>query len=320
MDKVTIVIPNWNGKEYLRKCLDSLMCQSIGQIPVIVVDNGSKDGSPEFVKKEYPWVRLFCMDQNYGFCKAVNTGIQAAETEYVILLNNDIVADRDFVKYLLLRAGSNPQVFSCQSKMLQMDRPDHIDNAGDEYCALGWAYTRGKDAAAENFNRAEQIFSSCGGAALYRRKVFEQTGLFDEAHFAYLEDVDIGYRAKICGYENWYEPKSVVYHKGSAATGSRHNAFKVLHSSRNTIYLIYKNMARWQILMNLPFLFLGCMVKFLYFLPKKLGHIYLKGIWQGILLSRKGKKFDRVPENFDRCWRIQVTLWRNMVKIFRKQK
>ena len=109
MNKVTIVIPNWNGKEYLRKCLDSLMSQSIGQVPVIVVDNGSEDGSPELMKKEYPWVQLICMDQNYGFCKAVNTGIRAAETKYVILLNNDIVADRDFVKYLLLRAEENPR-------------------------------------------------------------------------------------------------------------------------------------------------------------------------------------------------------------------
>ena len=126
--------------------------------------------------------------------------------------------------------------------------------------------------------------------------------------------------AKICGYENWYEPASIVYHKGSAATGSRYNAFKVAHASRNNIYLIYKNMARWQILINLPLLFLGCVVKFLYFLPKKLGHIYLKGIWQGILLSRKGEKFDRVPENFDRCWKIQLFLWRNMIDLVLKRK
>ena len=95
-----------------------------------------------------------------------------------------------------------------------------------------------------------KIFSACGGAVLYRREVFDQIGLFDEAHFAYLEDVDVGYRAQICGYENWYEPQAVVYHKGSAATGSRHNTFKVSHASRNNIYLIYKNMARWQILIN----------------------------------------------------------------------
>ena len=133
MNKVTVVIPNWNGKEYLKKCLDSLMRQSIGQVPVIVVDNGSEDGSTETVKREYPWVHLICLDQNYGFCKAVNTGIQAVKTEYVILLNNDIVTDPDFVKYLLLRAESNSHLFSCQAKMLQMDCSDRIDKAGDEY-------------------------------------------------------------------------------------------------------------------------------------------------------------------------------------------
>lgn len=320
MKKVTVVIPNWNGKEYLKKCLDSLMKQSIGAADVIVVDNGSRDGSQEEVKHNYPWVQLIELDQNYGFCKAVNTGIREAKTEYVILLNNDIVADADFIKYLLLRAEQNPKLFSCQAKMLQMDRPDRIDNAGDEYCALGWAYTRGKDATAERFHQAEQIFSGCGGAVLYRRNVFDQIGLFDEAHFAYLEDVDIGYRAKICGYENWYEPESIVYHKGSAATGSRHNAFKVAHASRNNMYLIYKNMARWQILINLPFLFVGCIIKFLYFVPKKLGHIYLKGIWQGILLCRRGEKFSLVPENFDRCWRIQLILWKNMINLVLKRK
>ena len=320
MQKVTIVIPNWNGMKYIRQCLDSLQEQSVGQVPVIVVDNGSTDGSRECVRDEYPWVQLISMDQNYGFCRAVNEGIKASQSKYVILLNNDIRADKEFVKALLLRAEKNEHLFSCQAKMLQMDRTDYIDNAGDQYCALGWAYTRGKDCPADMFTRAEQIFSACGGAVLYRKSVFEQIGMFDEAHFAYLEDVDIGYRAQICGYENWYEPEAVVYHKGSAATGSRHNAFKVSHASRNNIYLIYKNMARWQILINLPFLFAGCLVKFLYFIPKKLGHIYLKGLWQGVLLCRKGEKFAYVPENFDRCCKIQLILWRNMVQILRKNK
>ena len=320
MQKVTIVIPNWNGKAYIGQCLDSLKEQSIKNIPVIVVDNGSADGSRELVEQQYPWVKLIVLDQNYGFCRAVNVGIQAAQTKYVILLNNDIRADKDFVKYLLLRAEANEKIFSCQAKMLQMDRPQYIDNAGDQYCALGWAYTRGKDRPASEFTKAEQIFSSCGGAVLYRKEIFEQIGLFDEAHFAYLEDVDIGYRAKICGYENWYEPKAVVYHKGSAATGSRHNAFKVAHASRNNIYMIYKNMARWQILINLPFLAAGCLIKFIYFLPKKLGFVYLKGLWQGVLLSRKGEKFQYIPENFDRCCKIQWILWKNIIQILRKNK
>ena len=143
--EVTVIIPNWNGKEYISQCLDSLKDQSVGQVPVIVVDNASEDGSRECVAEQYPWVKLISLEQNYGFCRAVNEGIRAAQTKYVILLNNDIRADRDFVRYLLLRAGKNEKLFSCQAKMLQMDHPDRIDNAGDQYCALGWAYTRGKD-------------------------------------------------------------------------------------------------------------------------------------------------------------------------------
>ena len=318
--EVTVIIPNWNGKEYISQCLDSLKDQSVGQVPVIVVDNASEDGSRECVAEQYPWVKLISLEHNYGFCRAVNEGIRAAQTKYVILLNNDIRADRDFVRYLLLRAGKNEKLFSCQAKMLQMDHPDRIDNAGDQYCALGWAYTRGKDCPADKFSEPAKIFSACGGAVLYRREVFDQIGLFDEAHFAYLEDVDVGYRAQICGYENWYEPQAVVYHKGSAATGSRHNTFKVSHASRNNIYLIYKNMARWQILINLPFLFAGCLIKTLYFIPKGLGHIYLAGLWKGVLLSRKGEKFTLVPENFDRCCKIQLTLWQNTFGLLRKNK
>lgn len=320
MQKVTVVIPNWNGDAYIASCLDSLKAQSIENVPVIVVDNGSTDGSCERIKSQYPWVQLIELDQNYGFCKAVNVGIEAAQTKYVILLNNDIRADKEFIRALLRRAESDEKIFSCQAKMLQMDRPDRIDNAGDQYCALGWAYTRGKDRPAAEFTEAAQIFSACGGAGLYRKEVFQKIGLFDEAHFAYLEDVDIGYRAQICGYENWYEPEALVYHKGSAATGSRHNAFKVFHASRNNIYLVYKNMARWQILINLPFLAAGCLIKFLYFLPKKLGFVYLKGLWQGVLLCRKGEKFQYVPENFDRCCKIQLILWRNILQILRKNK
>lgn len=318
MHKVTVIIPNWNGMDYIGQCLDSLMGQSVGAVPVIMVDNASADGSKEYVEEHYPWVKVISLDENYGFCRAVNEGIRAAETEYVILLNNDIRTDQDFVKKLLQRAESNRNLFSCQAKMLQMDHPERIDNAGDQYCALGWAYTRGKDQPSGKYSEAEQIFSACGGAVLYRKKLFDQIGLFDEAHFAYLEDVDVGYRARICGYENWYEPEAIVYHKGSAATGSRHNAFKVAHASRNNIYLIYKNMARWQILINLPFLLTGCLIKTLYFIPKGLGHVYLHGLWKGVLLCRKGKKFEKIPENFDRCWKIQGMLWKNIMKLAEK--
>lgn len=318
--KATVIIPNYNGIQYIEACLDSLKAQSIPDVPVIVVDNASADGSPECIEKKYPWVQLIRLDQNFGFCRAVNEGIRAAQTEYVILMNNDMTADPEFVRSLLRRITSNPKMFSCQALMLQMDHPDRIDSAGDFYAATGWAFTRGKNAPADSYPKAGPVFTACGGAVIYRKALFDKLGLFDEAHFAYLEDVDVGYRAQICGYENWYEPAAKVLHKGSAASGSRYNKFKVSHSSANTIYVVYKNMARWQILINLPFLFAGCVIKFIFFLPKGLGFVYLRGLWKGVLLARQGEKFDFIPENFDNCWKIQLKLWANLGKLLRGNK
>ncbi len=116
-----------------------------------------------------------------------------------------------------------------------------------------------------------KFFTSCAGAAIYRKKIFEKIGYFDEEHFAYLEDIDVGYRARINGYENWYAPKAIVYHIGSGTSGSRYNHFKTRYSSRNNIYLIYKNMPFLQILLNLPFLILGFGMKILFFTQKRNG-------------------------------------------------
>ncbi len=314
---VSVIIPNYNGKEYIRACLDSLLAQGTGALSVIVVDNASTDGSPEIIRSEYPSVKLICLKKNYGFSRAVNEGIRAAETEYVILLNNDTRVEAGFAAELLRAIRQDARIFSCQAQMRQMDHPGLLDNAGDFYCALGWAVTRGKGRSCACYDREDTIFSSCAGAAIYRKCIFDKIGYFDEKHFAYLEDVDICYRARIAGYENRYAPLAVVYHKGSASTGSRYNRFKVSSAARNNIYLIYKNMPLWQIWLNLPLLFAGTLVKLLFFSAKGMGITYLKGLWQGILLARSGEKVPYLPENFDNCWCIQLELWRNLAKVLR---
>ena len=112
-----------------------------------------------------------------------------------------------------------------QAKLLSYADHHVIDDAGDEYCALGWAFARGSGKPAEAYDRPSAVFSCCAAAAIYRMSTFEEIGYFDERHYCYLEDVDIGWRARIYGYQNWYEPAAVVYHVGSAASGSRHNPF-----------------------------------------------------------------------------------------------
>ena len=145
--------------------------------------------------------------------------------------------------------------FACSAKLISYQERDKIDDAGNYYNMLGWAFARGKGKPVSEFETSDRIFAACAGAAIYRREFLEKTGLFDEEHFAYLEDTDIGYRARLLGYENWYEPSAKVYHVGSGTSGSRYNLFKIRYSSRNNIYLIYKNMPVLQILLNLPALY-----------------------------------------------------------------
>lgn len=313
----TVVIPNYNGIEYLKNCIDSLLKGT--RVPkIIVVDNGSTDGSRELIETGYPQIRLILFSENKGFDAAVNAGIRAADTGYVFLLNNDTVVDKACVEELENAMEGRDRLFCAGAKMINMRFPEKIDDAGDFYCALGWAFARGKDKDASGYQKPGRIFSACAGAALYRRELFETIGYFDEEHFAYLEDIDIGYRANIMGYRSEYAPKAVVYHAGSGFSGSRHNPFKVDLTARNSIYLIYKNMPVLQILLNLPFLLAGYLIKFLFFLKKGMGRVYLRGIVKGLRLSFSGEgrknKVKFRGKNLPHYLYIQWELWAGMVR------
>jgi hypothetical protein len=167
------------------------------------------------------------------------------------------------------------------------------------------------------YEKEEPIFAACAGAAIYRKSVFAKIGMFDEEHFAYLEDTDIGYRARIYGYENWYAPKAKVYHVGSGTSGSRYNQFKTRYSSRNNIYLVYKNMPWPQILLNLPLLAAGFLIKFLFFSLKGMGREYAAGIKNGFQISRREKKVPFSCKHMPQYLKIQAELWRNLVRRFK---
>ena len=314
----TVVIPNYNGIEYVENCLASLQYEPA---QVILVDNGSTDGSLELVREKFPEVRLIAMERNYGFCKAANRGMEASETTYVILLNNDTVAEPGFVRALEKALDSDSRAFSGAARMVKLRHPERIDDAGDYYCALGWAFAAGRDKPRENYDKPREIFSACGGACIYRRRVLEQIGLLDENHFAYLEDVDLGYRARLYGYRNLYVPEAVVRHAGSASSGSRYNAFKAERTAGNSVYLAYKNMPPAQLLFNLPFLLAGFLMKQLFFLKKGLGGSWFKGTAEGLRLccSPEGRKrrvrFER--KRLPVYLRIQWELWRNIWYRFR---
>lgn len=324
MEQISIIIPNYNGIKFIKGCLDALLSQEAGtpDFRILMVDNGSGDGSLELVRKEFPQVSTIALPSNTGFCHAVNVGIEASETPYIILLNNDTRALPSFVRNLYNAIEKRPEAFSVSAKMLMWDKPELIDDAGDQYCAFGWAYARGKGKPAKACSCPAEVFSACGGAAIYRRKILDEIGLFDEAHFAYLEDLDIGYRARLYGYKNYYEPSAEVIHYGSASSGSRYNRWKTAHASANSVYVIAKNMPLLQRIWNLPFLIPGFLIKFLFFCKKGMGTQYLKGLWNGLQKahSASGKK-RKVPFRWSRlrCYlAVQGQLYVNIIRFLKK--
>lgn len=286
MNRVSVVIPNYNGLVYLKQCLRSLEEQTYKDFEIIVVDNGSSEEGLTECMQEFQKVKWILRAQNGGFSVAVNHGITASSGEFVILLNNDTTADKEFVSNLVLSMEKHPDAFSVQALMVSMKDNEIVDDAGDLFTLFGWAYARGKGKKTLSYSKPVKIFSSCAGGAIYRKTVFDVIGLFDENHFAYLEDVDIGYRAKLYGYKNYFEPSAVVKHAGSASSGSRYNEFKIRLAAKNSIYLIYKNQPLWQRICLFPWHLTGIAVKQLFFAMKGYGKVYHDAVAEGLRFIR----------------------------------
>jgi GT2 family glycosyltransferase len=321
MPRVSVIIPNFNGMKYIDDCLRSLKKQSFTDFEVIVVDDGSTDGSPEHISSKWGEGSFFplsviMLGSNTGFANAVNTGIRAGDSEYVFLLNNDTVCDEKVIEKLVKVMDGKKRLFSAQAKMLQIRAPHNIDDCGDLYCALGWAFTPGKDMDNRRFSKRESVTSACAGAAIYRREYFDEVGLFDEAHFCYLEDVDIGYRARLHGYANVMEPGAIVYHAGSASSGSRYNSFKVKLTAGNNIYLLYKNMPAFQLFINLPLIIAGIMIKHVFYTRQGLGRDHILGLKEGFgkILHNPGKRVKFRKTELLNAARLQIELWVNCAR------
>ena len=309
----TVIIPNYNGAHFLPPCLEALKNQTVSPAEIIVVDNGSSDDSIQLLETAYPNVRIIVNEENLGFAAAVNIGIKASSTAYVLLLNNDTEADPGMIEHLERAMRRNPKAFSIASKMVQLYYPDLLDSTGDLYTVVGWAVNRGTGRPSSLYNRAAGVFSACAGAALYRREVFERIGYFDEKHFCYLEDIDVGWRARLYGYRNIYEPKAVVRHVGSGTSGSKYNSFKVRLSARNSVWLNYKNMPLWQLILNALPLAAGYLVKTAFFIHKGFAKDYLGGIKEGVKTRRECAKVSDTPHHFLSCLLIQLELIINFV-------
>lgn len=286
--KVAVIIPNYNGRHFLPGCLNALGQMSFKDFTTIVVDNGSTDGSVDFLREYYPRVRVIEFAENRGFSAAVNEGIRQSNGDYVALLNNDMEVEEGWLGELVRALErSGPEVGSCVGKILYFDRRERIDSAGDCFTRAGFNFKRGWQQRDQGqFDRLERVFGASAGAALYRRAMLDELGGFDEDFFAYLEDVDLSFRAQLRGYGCLYVPPAVAYHH-FAGTSSRMGDFSIYQTQKNLVSLLVKDMPTGLLIRYSPSIFGFLLISALYYLLRGKGGPFIRGRIDGLKEIKK---------------------------------
>ncbi|HEX2913901.1 MAG TPA: glycosyltransferase family 2 protein [Chloroflexia bacterium] len=286
MPKVDIIIPNWNGREWLEPCLNSLRAQTFKDFSIIVVDNGSTDGSVEYIKTAFPEVKLVELGENRGFTGGINAGIAAGSAPFVCWFNNDAEATPAFLEELVtaLEKKNDPSFGMASPLVLLHKEPTRINSAGMFVGPDGIGRERAfGQKAGEPFNLPTEVFAPTGTAGLYRREIFEKVGCLDQDFFLYAEDLDLNYRAHLAGYRCLYVPSAIAYHRVSAAA-SRISALAARLASRNAILAIAKNWPGLLLLKYLPWLVIGQFYQLLVFARRGQFWPALRGKVEGLYL------------------------------------
>jgi GT2 family glycosyltransferase len=272
--RVSIIILNWNGLSDTVTCLESLKKITYPNYDVIVIDNGSSDNDADILEVKFAgYIHLIRNDKNYGFAKGNNIGITKAfednSVKYIATLNNDTIVMPQWLDELVRCAEIDASIGSCASKMLYYHRPTIINAAGDLILKDGSGINRGRNEPDKGqYDKEEEVFGACAGAALYSREMLNKIGLFDPDYFAYNEDLDLAWRARLAGWICMYVPSAVVYHVHSASTVS-FPAFKIYHGERNRIWTLIKNFPIKHILIATPYTVMKLFLHLLSALRKK---------------------------------------------------
>ncbi|MEA2641078.1 MAG: hypothetical protein QOF51_2472 [Chloroflexota bacterium] len=239
---VSVIVPTFNGASLLPDCLRSLEGQTYQPLEILVVDDGSTDSTPDFMQRCFPKARLRSLPRNRGFAHAVNEGIRASNGAIVVLLNNDAVAEPQWVAKLVAALERHPHAGMIASKMLLQEPAGIINAVGDLLRRSGVPDNRGVwEPDGGQYDQEVEVFGASGGAAAYRRTMLDEVGLFDERFFMYCEDVDLAIRAQLAGYRCVYAPGAVVHHRLSATGGGSLASF---YSARNIVWLLARDVPR----------------------------------------------------------------------------
>src|SRR5262249_13250108 len=239
---VSFVIINWNGKPLLEECLPSIEKQDFRDFEILVVDNGSTDGSREFLRERYPEIRVIALDSNQGFAEPNNLAFHQARGEFIATVNNDIVLHPAWLSSLVGSLRKDPKCFAAQGKILLSERPDTVDTCGLGIRACGAARNLAHHQPESRIQNSRAIFTVSAGAALYRKSVLEELHYFDASYFAYYEDLDLGWRAQRNGWHAIFVPEAVAYHKVHGTSAQVPGDFLWLLSERNRLRTLYKNL------------------------------------------------------------------------------
>lgn len=275
---VSVIIINWNRKQLLYHCLKSLKNQTYKNHEIIVVDNGSTDGSVDFIRSYFKDIKLIVFPENRGFASGNNAGLKLAQGSFVALINNDVEAHEKWLEELCNALQHNPEVGFVSSKILFFEKKDTIDAVGNMFSVVGIGEKRGwMDKDCERFNKPAKIFGACAGAAMYRRKMLEELGGFDEDFSpAYYEDIDLDFRAQLKGYQCLYIPTALVYHRVTSTIGL-YSPEHIYLCNRNLTYVIIKNIPTELLLKYLPKMLIYLIVSVLYHYLKCRGNAYFFG-------------------------------------------
>ena len=238
---VSVIIPNYNGKTFLQGCIESLEAQTYSNFEIIIIDNGSDDGSVDLIKTNFPRIKVIVNDKNLGFAKANNQGYEIATGSYIATLNNDTKAEKNWLENLILAAEANTKAGMCASKILSIKNPNQIDSVGVNICLDGMTRGRARLETDEGqYDMTDEILLPSACAALYRRAMLDEIGFFDESFFAYCEDTDLGLRGQLAGWSAILVPDALVYHYYSE-TGGKYSSFKAYLVERNHLWVLIKN-------------------------------------------------------------------------------
>ncbi|HLV02083.1 MAG TPA: glycosyltransferase family 2 protein [Acidobacteriota bacterium] len=281
---VTAVVINYNGKQVIQACLQSVLQQRRPFNEVFVVDNASTDGSQDLIRDSFPQVHLIESARNEGFAAACNRGIKDSKGDLVAILNNDITLDPDWLDHLL-KYNHPPWSFFASRILLEAD-PERLDSAGDGMAVIGSAYKIGHGAPARLFHQRREVFGPSGAAALYHRHLLEATGGFDEDFFLIYEDADLNMRARLLGFRCLYVPEAVVRHKVNLNIGTFSHQY-VFYGHRNSEYVFWKNMPGLLLLLYLPERILFNLLCLIYFSRLGRGKSFLQAKVDFLRNSRK---------------------------------